>query len=454
MAVRITLASFLFISLCVAISPDLRGQEQKNAAQDLLSRAAQARFEDNPIQAEKQILAAIELMEQTNDPDLARALHMLGGVYISKGEYAQALTVDKRALALDENIHGPESYQVAMDWTDFGHAYDRGGNQAEAEKCYKQSLEISEKLPEPQKSVQSGVLHALGQLYMKQHRDAECEAALKRAFEIAQARPKPNPVIFMEIKQDLARLYRQEGRNKDAEALFAKSDAASPPVETSRQKADIAYILTLQKAEEYRTEGKLESAEAGYRQVIADLEQKGPAQNKAYALYLPQALIRLGELDEAEKRDAEAEDLFKRAIAVREQYASSGDEIALGLTSPDYLVSLYRRQGRLAEAEPVFERAIAIQEKVLGPDASFAAQTMINLAMFYREEGKSEDAVPLYERALTIQEKNWGETPALARSLDQYARLLNEAGEAAQAGAAHERAEAIRKRVAVQNSKP
>ena len=56
-------------------------------------------------------------------------------------------------------------------------------------------------------------------------------------------------------------------------------------------------------------------------------------------------------------------------------------QVALGLNN---LARLYRARGKYAEAEPLYKRALAINEKALGSDHPDLATTLNNLAELYR----------------------------------------------------------------------
>jgi tetratricopeptide (TPR) repeat protein len=104
-------------------------------------------------------------------------------------------------------------------------------------------------------------------------------------------------------------------------------------------------------------------------------------------------------------RYTDAEPLFQRALAIREE--------ALGTEHPDVATSLNNLAGllsdtnRLAEAEPLFRRALAICEKALGPDHPNVANSLNNLAELYKTQGQYAKAEPLYQRALAIWERPW-----------------------------------------------
>ncbi len=86
------------------------------------------------------------------------------------------------------------------------------------------------------------------------------------------------------------------------------------------------------------------------------------------------------------------------------------------------LAGLYHDQGRYAEAEPLYKRALAIVEKALGPDHPQVATSLNNLAELYRAQGKYGEAEPLYKRSLAIMEKALGpEHPYVGKALANYA---------------------------------
>jgi tetratricopeptide (TPR) repeat protein len=57
------------------------------------------------------------------------------------------------------------------------------------------------------------------------------------------------------------------------------------------------------------------------------------------------------------------------------------------------LAALYDAQGRYAEAEPLYRRAVAIAEKALGPDHPRVGTALNNLAM-------GREWLTLYENAI------------------------------------------------------
>ena len=67
------------------------------------------------------------------------------------------------------------------------------------------------------------------------------------------------------------------------------------------------------------------------------------------------------------------------------------------------LAELYRTQGQYAQAEPLYKRALAIQEKALGANHPEVATSLNNLALLYRKTGREIEAKELENRAAAIR---------------------------------------------------
>ncbi|WP_147094558.1 tetratricopeptide repeat protein, partial [Nitrosococcus oceani] len=77
-------------------------------------------------------------------------------------------------------------------------------------------------------------------------------------------------------------------------------------------------------------------------------------------------------------------------------------------TTLNNLAALYEAQGRYAQAEELYHRSLAIREQLLGPDHPEVAIMLNNLAGLYRATGLGEKAESLYDRSLAVMEKIFG----------------------------------------------
>jgi tetratricopeptide (TPR) repeat protein len=128
----------------------------------------------------------------------------------------------------------------------------------------------------------------------------------------------------------------------------------------------------------------------------------------------------------------EAEPLYVRALAIREQ--ELGSEHLYTALSLNNLALLYNEQGKYELAEPLYQRALSIREQQLGPQHPHTALILNNLALLYRAQGKFKQAEPLFLRALAIRERVLGLYHSQTRALrSNYASLLRAMGREAEA---------------------
>ena len=89
------------------------------------------------------------------------------------------------------------------------------------------------------------------------------------------------------------------------------------------------------------------------------------------------------------------------------------------------LGALQYAKGNATKAEQLYRRALAIKEKVLGRDHPDVAMTLNNLAVLYKSQGRFTEAEPLYRRSLSIFQKVLGPShPKVVTCLKNYAALL------------------------------
>ncbi len=141
-------------------------------------------------------------------------------------------------------------------------------------------------------------------------------------------------------------------------------------------------------------------------------------------------------------RYADAQPLFKRALAIRE--ARLGPDHPDTATSLNNLANVLHGQGDLQGARILHQRALAIREARLGPDHPDTATSLNNLALVLHAQGDLQGAHPLYQRALAIREARLGpDHPTTAYSLSNLASVLHDQGDLQGARILHQRALAI-----------
>lgn len=121
----------------------------------------------------------------------------------------------------------------------------------------------------------------------------------------------------------------------------------------------------------------------------------------------------LGAILEGLERWAEAEALYRRALAIWECKADTY-EVAMTLNG---LAAVLRFSGRPDDAEPLFRRALALLESDRGPGHPDTATVRNNLAMLLNATGRTADALPLLETAVADLEAIVGPTHPATRDV-------------------------------------
>jgi serine/threonine protein kinase/tetratricopeptide (TPR) repeat protein len=191
--------------------------------------------------------------------------------------------------------------------------------------------------------------------------------------------------------------------------------------------------------------GDLTGAEQSYRESVRLLDQPAPDEPDL-SRDLRRALTQLGRLLKKTNRFAEAEAVYRRALAV-----ASADDVPdkRGLAATHYYLGalLAPLRGRSAEARQQYEEALKAQQRLTEESPAAPeyrrdlARTLNNLGIL-RMAGNDADAGPTFRRAVELQTAVVARDPAppcrqeLARSLTNLANWLEGPGAARKPGQA------------------
>ena len=244
---------------------------------------------------------------------LTTALGTLGGLFEEQGQYARALPLYRRLVALQEKELGANHLDVAAGLHKLGVLHRREKEYEAARPLLDRALAIREKALGPAHADVAATVHELGLLHESQSDYAGAKPFFERSLAIRErALPAEDPILATTL-HDLAFAYFIEGEPAKAEPLYKRSLAI-------REKAfgpdDVSVGWTLR--------------------------------NLAW-LYA------------GEEQHAKAEPLYLRALAIIEKTYGPNDR-SVGRIASD-LGELYRKLNRGAEAEKFEQKAKAILEK-------------------------------------------------------------------------------------------
>jgi tetratricopeptide (TPR) repeat protein len=144
-------------------------------------------------------------------------------------------------------------------------------------------------------------------------------------------------------------------------------------------------------------------------------------------------LLKLAELQAAQRKLAEAEPLYLRAIAILEKSFGSKDaEVATALYK---LALLYMSTNKPMDAESLLWRVIDIRQQVFGFQHDQVADCLEALAQIQEKEGNYEQAEKHYLSCLSIRETGadtshdaGGNRDRHVALMEKYANLLETIG--------------------------
>jgi CHAT domain-containing protein/tetratricopeptide (TPR) repeat protein len=108
----------------------------------------------------------------------------------------------------------------------------------------------------------------------------------------------------------------------------------------------------------------------------------------------------LAEHYEQRGRNAEADQAWRRSLAIKEKIYRPGDP---KLTYAVFRIAhSYLQEGRLKEALPLLERVVSECQRELGTDSPTLIDPLSNILEIYKQEGKRQDALRIAEQEVAI----------------------------------------------------
>jgi CHAT domain-containing protein/lipopolysaccharide biosynthesis regulator YciM len=368
--------------------------------------------------------------------DVATSLNNLAALYQKMGNYQKAELLLQRSLAIREKVLGQEHPDVAQSLNNLAALYQKMGNYQKAEPLYQRSLAIGEKVLGQEHPDVAASLNNLAALYRDMGDYQRAEPLLQRSLAIREkALGLEHPDVATSLNS-LAELYRKMGNYQKAEPLYQRSLAIGEKV-LGQEHPDVAASLN-NLAALYRDMGNYQKAEPLYQRSLAIWEKALGQKHPLVAISLNNLAAMYQEMGDYQR----AEPLYQRSLAIGEKVL--GQEHPDVAASLNNLAALYRDMGNYQKAEPLYQRSLAIWEKALGQKHPLVAQSLNNLAGLYKDMGDYQKAEPLYQRSLAIKEKTLGQKhPDVATSLNNLAGLYLNMGNNQKAEPLYQRSLAI-----------
>jgi tetratricopeptide (TPR) repeat protein len=396
-------------------------------------------FQDD--EAEKAFLRGLVISENSfgkSNLKLSVNLSRLIDIYIPKKRYSDAEPLAWRLMQITQEHLGAEHIETAHAFQRLAKVLEYQGRLVEAEQFYLSALRIKEKKFGPDHPELVDHLRQMASFWSKQGRKSEkkrigdilCEAGLltqaqlQEAAQQAQKSGIPLGQYLLTIDTVSPEVVRA---GLQAQLLIGDGVV---PAELAIKALRICakQNIALDEALEYIGWQPEKLSTTELKTLIGDADSLITAERTLGSDHCGVAVVcmKLGENYMSQKRYAEAEMNFKRALGILEKFFGPKDvEVAACLFK---LCDLYFKQGKFAEAEQYIWRTLEIQQQGLGSDHIEVALTLELLADLKGKQASFEQAEMFFRSALGIKEKLFGkDSPklmsVLERAADIYAQL-------------------------------
>ena len=351
--------------------------------------------------------------EMTNQPSVETELRsLIGRLYLEIGNYDQAETMHRAALATNRKMFDSQSPPVAASLSDLGVALDKQGKFREAESAHQEALGIRRRILGSDNVASAASLNNLATVLRHQGRKEQAEALAREALQIVQKSLGEDSLEAADILHNLSVVLGDQGKRAEAEATARQLLAMrrrllgneSPLVASAL--GDLAWAA--------QSSGKLDEAISLERQALA-MQQKllgdqAPDVGKSLKL-LSQLLSTQGKLDESYA-------LLDAALAKQRKFS--------GADNPDSLATLrslgliLQAEGKFAEAEKIHRDALASWRRRGQSDSPQALSELGSLTDVLIAQKKFGDAEQVLNEGLTpelIRQPSMGDLLALRADL-------------------------------------
>ena len=354
--------------------------------------------------------------------------------YAQKEQYDRAVEAATSALLFAERNFGHNHDTAGRSHSSLGLFYEKKREYQKAEQHYRRSLEIYESNRGQNDLAVATILSHLGELSSTLAKHEEAESYYARSIKIRANLIESQPEVIQDTDDFIKRflleissvgflLQKQDKHVQAKEAyVFSQQIIAQLP-NPDHWNMYLASSLTSQASNSYESGDYAEAEELFKRAIALFKNEKNTSEDVVEAIKSSHslALDGLARLYQLQGKYEESIDHYMRCIELNE-----------GISNKRFLASslsglgrLYIDQRQFAEAEPFLQRALLIMENTLGEDDPGVANTLRILALSYNEQKMYAEAEVLYRRALRIRNQSLvGNIPMSLRVSLNLARLV------------------------------
>jgi len=310
--------------------------------------------------------------------------------------------LDKGAKDIEQRGGMDPAVRAQMTAT-IGGTYQSLGLYAAAEAQLERALEtrrraLGNEAPETLRS-----LAALGHVLVLRQQYDRALALYREATDTGRRVLAPDHPLYLAAMQDLGYVLHAKGQHDEALRVVGDTLARERRVLGDDHPQTVTGLGRW--AEVLYGAGRHDEAEAAWREQwerLKRLRGSDDPDTLGAERQLASSLVESGRLDEGEPLHREVVQIYRRILGP-DHPRTAAAENTLGLT-------VQRRPDGVAEAEDLFKHAIAISTKTLGPEADSTLLFTNNLGVLYLNTRRDADAEQIFAANLAISRRVRGMT--------------------------------------------
>lgn len=358
-------------------------------------------------QAQENYQRARDILQEALGPEhieVANSLSDLAYTHLLTGKYSLAEPLFKQALSIKESALESDNRYVADALRNLAECYNDEGKYDEAELLYKRAADIRRsKLGHGHREVIES-LTDLAWLYLERGKYREAERRFNETLDIWRSSSNPQKLDVVPIYNGLAAIYGERGEYEKAQQyLNLVQELHKVPKEYDHLlEADDDENLALLGLRQ-NSPGTQAQTEHLFNEVLRIRDNALGSNHPNTAL----AASNLAFFYLKQGQQKPAEGILDEVRKIQEAYPYS-PALARTLYS---LARLYRDQSRYDDAEQLFKRALAIQEKAIPGHPDFA-DTLDAYAELLSKTDRQAAADEMRNRARRVRQIHSNENPA------------------------------------------
>jgi CHAT domain-containing protein len=329
------------------------------------------------------------------------------------GNYYDALSLAKKALAMGEEALGPDDAYVADLASRLGFIQFTEGDREKAALSFQRAIRIDEIALGKENPEAALALQGLGRVYAYSDDYPNSEQALQRALELTEKTLGSDSPRMADCLADSSIVHQRRGDYPRALAELQRALA----IDRQKLETDDPAIISLldRLGDLYIDTGDYDQAVPVLQRALTLAEQKLGPDHPLVA----HPLQNLGIIARKRKQYPLSLEYLWRAERIREK--AFGSQHISTATLLVNIGNVYSSQGDFTRATETFQRALPILESTAGPYHEWTIITLSNLARVYAAQNDTVDAVKYMARADEGAEQNLSLNLAIGSEHDRVA---------------------------------